>query len=155
VQSSTLVEDCDQSIATASFLCAHQELWTSMKAHLRDIRKGDTDCAVRYAKELAKDKDLLAPSLRLLSLLAHLALKRLVERLAPTSSMQSEAPSESQQREFSVIYEWAVFLQNVVEAERLIIERKFPAEQVLTPLFLGLGPTLGERLFFVSETVVG
>lgn len=106
-----LIELADGSLANIEGLKKHIELWHELSDKLSRISAGDSLLAHQMAAELAKDKDNLKVVLQLM---------RIYSRRAMRSS-----------KELSSQRHWALFLSNVLTAERLIFDRYLGAGYVL------------------------
>lgn len=113
-----LVTLTDGTIAQVDSLIEKSELWKRLGSTLDGIAAGRLELASELAGELAKDKDHLSESLKLL-------------RLAARSRMHSASIMEEKAR-------WAVCLNNLLTCERAIFERNLAAATVLLATFLSL-----------------
>jgi DNA polymerase-3 subunit delta' len=111
----------DGSMEGLQALLSSLSTWEEVKAILAGLEKNDATLALEAAYKLGHDKELLAVALKCLRIEARQRL------LGPADAAARAA--------------WAVFLSNLLTAERLIFERNLSATYVLNVLFVeGLAP---------------
>lgn len=115
---SEVVALADGSLAQVDTLIEKSELWKKLGSTLDQIAAGKVSLAPELAAELAKDKEHLSESLKLL-------------RLVVRSRMLSATNDEDKAR-------WAICLSNLLTCERAIFERNLAAATVLLSTFLAL-----------------
>lgn len=113
-----LVSLADGSVAHVDALIEKSELWRRLGSALDKIAAGKLALATELAAELAKDKEHLPESLKLL-------------RLVARSRMHAAASTEEKAR-------WAVCLTNLLTCERAIFERNLAAGTVVLSTLLSL-----------------
>ena len=118
VPAAELAVVADGSLEGLQSIAMHLDKWQALKKRLATVFYGNVAEAVVLASELAKDKEGLRGDLQLMRIRAR------EQMLCP-----GEAAAQSR---------WAVFLTNLIEAERLIFERNLAPLAVLSVCLLSL-----------------
>ena len=108
----------DGSLNGLDSIAANHDLWLEFKDKLSLIFRGDVALATQFAGKLAKEKESLRVSIQLMRIHARQCMKRA--------------------RDNDTAARWALFLTNLVSAERLILERNLAPANVLLTAFLNL-----------------
>lgn len=116
----------DGSLANLEDLLEHPENWREISEGLERIFSGDALYGVELAQRLAKDKEALP---RILSLMRICGRQKLLEQ-------REDGPSAV----------WAVFVTNILAAERQIMERNFNPALILSAIFSQLSVNNSDKL---------
>lgn len=108
----------DGSLEGLQSVAMHLESWSMLKRRLDQVAYGNISEAVALASDLSKDKEKLRGQIQLL-------------RIRAREKMLEQCDQEA-------LCRWAVFLANIVEAERLIFERNLAPLTVLAVALLGV-----------------